>query len=76
MLKGLSFVYMAGGNSNFFVVPQITYTEERGKLNLMWAFDERTIWTSNCVPMMASYNKGKHSQIFYCLVDSSFGYID
>ncbi|KAL6581232.1 hypothetical protein OROMI_007155 [Orobanche minor] len=39
--------------------PEITYTEERGKLNLMWAFDERTIWTSSCVPMMASYNKGK-----------------
>ncbi|XP_057804626.1 anaphase-promoting complex subunit 1 isoform X2 [Salvia miltiorrhiza] len=39
--------------------PQITYIEERGKLNLMWEFDERTIWTSDCVPLMASYNKGK-----------------
>ncbi|KAG8390120.1 hypothetical protein BUALT_Bualt01G0050500 [Buddleja alternifolia] len=39
--------------------PQITYIEERGKFNVMWEFDERTIWTSNCVPLMASYNKGK-----------------
>ncbi|KAH6824303.1 E3 ubiquitin ligase, partial [Perilla frutescens var. hirtella] len=39
--------------------PQITYIEERGKLNLMWEFDERTIWTSDCVPLMVSYNKGK-----------------
>ncbi|KAL0382140.1 UNVERIFIED_CONTAM: Anaphase-promoting complex subunit [Sesamum calycinum] len=27
--------------------PQITYIEERGKLNLMREFDERTIWTSD-----------------------------
>ncbi|EYU26801.1 hypothetical protein ABFS82_06G140000 [Erythranthe guttata] len=39
--------------------PQVTYIEERGKLNLMWEFDERTIWTSDCMPLMASYNKGK-----------------
>ncbi|KAK4436500.1 Anaphase-promoting complex subunit [Sesamum alatum] len=39
--------------------PQITYIEERGKLNLMREFDERTIWTSDWVPLMASYNKGK-----------------
>ncbi|KAL0452714.1 UNVERIFIED_CONTAM: Anaphase-promoting complex subunit [Sesamum latifolium] len=38
---------------------QITYIEERGKLNLMREFDERTIWTSDLVPLMASYNKGK-----------------
>ncbi|KAL2248926.1 UNVERIFIED_CONTAM: Anaphase-promoting complex subunit 1 [Sesamum indicum] len=37
--------------------PQITYIEERGKLNLMREFDERTIWTSDLVPLMASYNK-------------------
>ncbi|KAL8463255.1 hypothetical protein ACS0TY_034046 [Phlomoides rotata] len=42
-----------------FEEPQITYIEERGKLNLMWEFDERTIWTSECVPLMVSYNKGK-----------------
>ncbi|GFP97654.1 anaphase-promoting complex subunit 1 [Phtheirospermum japonicum] len=40
--------------------PQITYCEERGKLNVMWEFDERTIWTSDSVPLMASYNKAKH----------------
>ncbi|KAL3521232.1 hypothetical protein ACH5RR_019381, partial [Cinchona calisaya] len=39
--------------------PQPTYIEERGKLNIIKEFDERTIWTSDCVPLMASYNKGK-----------------
>ncbi|XP_052185110.1 anaphase-promoting complex subunit 1 [Diospyros lotus] len=39
--------------------PQSTYIEERGKLNIMKEFDERTIWTSHHVPLMASYNKGK-----------------
>ncbi|CAA0820111.1 Anaphase-promoting complex subunit 1, partial [Striga hermonthica] len=39
--------------------PQISYTEERGKLNVMWEFDEKTIWTSHCLPLMVSYNKGK-----------------
>ncbi|XP_058181037.1 anaphase-promoting complex subunit 1 isoform X3 [Rhododendron vialii] len=39
--------------------PQSTYVEERGKLNVMKEFDERTIWTSDLVPLMASYNKGK-----------------
>ncbi|TYK14465.1 anaphase-promoting complex subunit 1 [Cucumis melo var. makuwa] len=35
------------------------YIEERGKLNIMKEFDERTIWTSDQIPLMASYNKGK-----------------
>ncbi|KAB1217628.1 Anaphase-promoting complex subunit 1 [Morella rubra] len=39
--------------------PQLTYIEERGKLNIMKEFDERTIWTSDQIPLMASYNKGK-----------------
>ncbi|KAA8539561.1 hypothetical protein F0562_026253 [Nyssa sinensis] len=39
--------------------PQSTYVEERGKLNIMKEFDERTIWTSDRIPLMASYNKGK-----------------
>lgn len=34
------------------------YIEERGKLNIMRDFDERTIWTSDQIPLMASYNKG------------------
>ncbi|KAG6735069.1 hypothetical protein I3842_01G302100 [Carya illinoinensis] len=38
---------------------QLTYIEERGKLNTMKEFDERTIWTSDQIPLMASYNKGK-----------------
>uniref|UniRef100_A0A2N9GLI6 Uncharacterized protein n=1 Tax=Fagus sylvatica TaxID=28930 RepID=A0A2N9GLI6_FAGSY len=39
--------------------PQLTYIEERGKLSIMKEFDERTIWTSDQIPLMASYNKGK-----------------
>lgn len=39
--------------------PQPTFVEERGKLNLMRDIDEKTIWTSDCIPLMASYNKGK-----------------
>ncbi|KRH14935.1 hypothetical protein GLYMA_14G058400v4 [Glycine max] len=36
-----------------------TFIEERGKLNMMKEYDEKTIWTSHQVPLMASYNKGK-----------------
>ncbi|ESW13748.1 hypothetical protein PHAVU_008G222900 [Phaseolus vulgaris] len=36
-----------------------TFIEERGKLNMMKEYDEKTIWTSDQVPLMASYNKGK-----------------
>ncbi|GMN41281.1 hypothetical protein TIFTF001_010497 [Ficus carica] len=39
--------------------PQLTYIEERGKYNIMKEFDETTIWTSDQIPVMASYNKGK-----------------
>ncbi|KAM7271463.1 hypothetical protein ACFE04_030677 [Oxalis oulophora] len=39
--------------------PHPTFTEERGKFNMMKDFNERTIWTSDHVPLMASYNKGK-----------------
>ncbi|XP_051140465.1 anaphase-promoting complex subunit 1 isoform X2 [Andrographis paniculata] len=39
--------------------PRITYIEERDKLNMMSEFDEVTIWTSDYVPLMASYNQGK-----------------
>nr|KYP73070.1 Anaphase-promoting complex subunit 1 [Cajanus cajan] len=38
---------------------QPTFIEERGKLNMMKEYDEKTIWTSDQVPLMASYNKGK-----------------
>ncbi|KAJ3688112.1 hypothetical protein LUZ61_017276 [Rhynchospora tenuis] len=40
--------------------PQATYFEERGKLCLMKDFEEKTIWTSDHIPLMASCNKGKH----------------
>ncbi|XP_021295540.1 anaphase-promoting complex subunit 1 [Herrania umbratica] len=39
--------------------PQSIYIEERGKLNIMRDFDERTIWASDQIPLMASYNKVK-----------------
>ncbi|KAJ7959635.1 anaphase-promoting complex subunit 1 [Quillaja saponaria] len=39
--------------------PQPTFIEERGKLNIMKEHNEKTIWTSDQVPLMASYNKGK-----------------
>ncbi|PPD81551.1 hypothetical protein GOBAR_DD21537 [Gossypium barbadense] len=39
--------------------PQSIYIEERGKLNIMRDFDERIIWTSDLIPLMASYNKVK-----------------
>ncbi|TQD69455.1 hypothetical protein C1H46_045012 [Malus baccata] len=39
--------------------PQLAYIEERGKLNLMKEFDETTIWTSDRIPLMASYNTGR-----------------
>ncbi|KAJ3676348.1 hypothetical protein LUZ60_003760 [Juncus effusus] len=39
--------------------PQATYFEERGKLSLMKDFEEKTIWTSDQIPLMASYNKSK-----------------
>ncbi|XP_030534487.1 anaphase-promoting complex subunit 1 isoform X4 [Rhodamnia argentea] len=39
--------------------PQFVYVEDRGKLTIMKGYNERTIWTSDQVPLMASYNKGK-----------------
>ncbi|KAF5944722.1 hypothetical protein HYC85_018799 [Camellia sinensis] len=39
--------------------PQVTHIEERGKVSIMREFDERTIWTSDRIPLMASFNKGK-----------------
>lgn len=40
--------------------PQATYFEERGRLNVMKDFDEKTLWTSDIIPLMASYHKGKY----------------
>lgn len=39
--------------------PESIFIEERGKLNRMKDFDEKTIWTSDRIPLMASYNQGK-----------------
>ncbi|KAL2526600.1 Anaphase-promoting complex subunit 1 [Abeliophyllum distichum] len=53
--------------------PQLTYMEERGKLNTMREFDEVTIWTSDSVPLVASHNKGKmkHSLWFVKVLNSN-----
>ncbi|KAJ1401187.1 putative anaphase-promoting complex subunit 1, partial [Sesbania bispinosa] len=53
---------------------QTTFIEERGKLNIMKEYDEKTIWTSDQVPLMASYNKGKmqHSLWVAEIVNSNF----
>ncbi|XP_071734398.1 anaphase-promoting complex subunit 1 [Rutidosis leptorrhynchoides] len=42
-----------------FEEPQPIHMEERGKLSNMKEFDEKTIWTSDLIPLMASYHKGK-----------------
>ncbi|KAJ0233773.1 Anaphase-promoting complex subunit 1 [Hirschfeldia incana] len=39
--------------------PGPIYLEERGKLNIMKDYDERTIWSSDLFPLLTSYNKGK-----------------
>lgn len=53
---------------------QPTFIEERGKLNIMKEYDEKTIWTSDQVPLMASYNKGKmqHSLWVAEIINSNF----
>lgn len=38
---------------------QLTFIEERGKLNVIKEYDDKTIWTSDCIPLMATYNRGK-----------------
>ncbi|KAH7677904.1 Anaphase-promoting complex subunit 1 protein [Dioscorea alata] len=45
--------------------PQATYIEERGKWSTMKDFDERIIWTSDIMPLMASYHKGKLQHSFW-----------
>lgn len=54
--------------------PHLMHVEERGKLTIMKDFDERTIWTSNRIPLMASYNKGKmqHSLWVAEIINSNF----
>uniref|UniRef100_A0A7N0U9Q1 Anaphase-promoting complex subunit 1 n=1 Tax=Kalanchoe fedtschenkoi TaxID=63787 RepID=A0A7N0U9Q1_KALFE len=39
--------------------PQSLLIEERGKLSMMKEFNEKTIWTSDLIPFMASYHEGK-----------------
>ncbi|KAF7806554.1 myosin-6-like isoform X2 [Senna tora] len=57
---------------------QPTFIEERGKLNIMKEYDEKTIWTSDLVPLMASYNKGKmqHSLWVAEIISSNLDEVD
>lgn len=52
--------------------PQLAYIEERGKLNKMKEFDETTIWTSDQIPLMASYNSGKMQHSVWVAETSNF----
>ncbi|KAJ0979367.1 hypothetical protein J5N97_014841 [Dioscorea zingiberensis] len=45
--------------------PQATNIEERGKWSSMKDFEEETIWTSDVIPLMASYHKGKLQHSFW-----------
>ncbi|KAF5181948.1 Anaphase-promoting complex subunit, partial [Thalictrum thalictroides] len=51
--------------------PQAIYVEEKGQLCPMKDFDERTIWTSNLLPLMASYNKGKMQHSLWLIEKSN-----
>ncbi|KAK1284173.1 Anaphase-promoting complex subunit 1 [Acorus calamus] len=53
--------------------PQAIFVEERGKLNPMKDFDERVIWTSDVMPLVVSYHKGKmqHSVWLVGIVNSN-----
>lgn len=44
--------------SVIFNTSQPVYVDERGELKIMKDFDERTIWTSDRVPLIASHNRG------------------
>lgn len=37
---------------------QAFFVQEKGRLTSMKDYDERTIWTSDTIPLMASYHKG------------------
>ncbi|XP_058110276.1 anaphase-promoting complex subunit 1 isoform X2 [Magnolia sinica] len=52
--------------------PQVVFVNENGELSSMKDFDERIIWTSDTIPLMASYHKGKmqHSVWFVENVNS------
>ncbi|KAG9443865.1 hypothetical protein H6P81_015205 [Aristolochia fimbriata] len=51
--------------------PQAIFLDEKGKLSIMKDFDEKTIWTSDTIPLVASYHKGKmqHSVWIVEIVD-------
>ncbi|XP_068662507.1 anaphase-promoting complex subunit 1 isoform X2 [Aristolochia californica] len=51
--------------------PQAIFLDEKGKFSIMKDFDEKTIWTSDSIPLVASYHKGKmqHSAWLVEIVD-------
>ncbi|GMH15411.1 hypothetical protein Nepgr_017252 [Nepenthes gracilis] len=53
--------------------PQPAYTEERGNLKVLRDFDERTIWTSERVPLMASFSREKMQHSLWLIAGPSTG---
>ncbi|KAF8720064.1 hypothetical protein HU200_024836 [Digitaria exilis] len=52
--------------------PQATYFEENDKLTMMKDFDEKIIWTSDAIPLMASYHKGKSQHSVWQIDGASY----
>ncbi|XP_020395119.1 anaphase-promoting complex subunit 1 isoform X3 [Zea mays] len=55
-----------------FEEPQATYVEEKDKLTMMRDFDEKTIWTSDVIPLIASYHKGKFQHSVWQIDGASY----
>ncbi|KAF6170410.1 hypothetical protein GIB67_014340 [Kingdonia uniflora] len=55
---------------------QVIYVEERGQLSPMKDYDEVTIWTSDLLPLMVSYNKGKMQHSVWLIENANFNLDD
>ncbi|GAB4827614.1 hypothetical protein Ancab_034497 [Ancistrocladus abbreviatus] len=53
--------------------PQLTFTEERGVIKIMGDFDERTIWTSERMPVMASFSREKMQHSLWLVLRPASG---
>uniref|UniRef100_A0A0A9DXX7 Meiotic checkpoint regulator cut4, putative n=1 Tax=Arundo donax TaxID=35708 RepID=A0A0A9DXX7_ARUDO len=52
--------------------PQATYFEGKDGLTMMKDFDEKTIWTSDMIPLMVSYHKGKFQHSVWQIDGASY----
>jgi hypothetical protein len=50
----------------------VTYVDERDRLTILKDFDEKVIWTSDVIPLMASYHKGSVSHSLVACFPSPF----